>query len=63
MLTGCQRLTASSPTIPANLKQECPELRQIESGQGKDLMLWIVEFIGKYNDCRVKHKALVESFE
>ncbi len=63
MLTGCQRLIVSSPTIPPNLKQECPELRKIESRQGKDLVLWVVEFVGKYNDCRAKHKALVDSLE
>ena len=62
-MTGCTKLIVSSPTIPANLKTPCPELQEIESGQGKDITLWLVEFISKYRDCRAKHSAVIKALD
>ena len=62
MMMGCQQSTHLSPTIPANLVVPCPKLLKLESGQGKDILLWSVDTIAKYNECKAltdaKNKAL-----
>ena len=49
--------------IPANLLQPCPTLNQIETGTGKDVLLWSVDTVAKYNECDARHKALVKALE
>ena len=62
MLMGCTTSTHLSPTIPANLQVPCPKLLKLESRQGKEITLWIIDTVAKYNDCStlndVKNKAL-----
>lgn len=62
MMMGCQQSTHLSPTIPVNLLQPCADLQLLESGQGKDILLWSVDTIAKYNECKAltdaKNKAL-----
>ncbi|WHR58397.1 hypothetical protein PGW89_02795 [Acinetobacter haemolyticus] len=59
---GCQKSTVLlKPTVPANLIQPCPALNQIESGTGKDALLWAVDTVAKYNECDARHAALAES--
>ncbi|MDG3557088.1 hypothetical protein P7L54_14145 [Acinetobacter bereziniae] len=62
MLMACATSTHLSPTIPANLIVPCPKLLKLESGQGKEITLWIIDTVAKYNECSalndVKNKAL-----
>ncbi|MCH7381193.1 Rz1-like lysis system protein LysC [Acinetobacter higginsii] len=61
---GCQKSTVLlKPTVPANLIQPCLTLNQIESGTGKDVLLWAVDTVAKYNECDAKHAALVKALE
>ena len=63
MTTGCQQSTHLSPTIPANLLESCPDLQKLESGQGKAVMLWSVDTVAKYNDCKARHGAIVKALK
>ena len=64
MMMGCQKsIVLSKPVIPANLMQPCPTLNQIEQGNGKDVLLWAVDTVAKYNECDAKHAALVEALK
>jgi len=49
--------------IPTNLLQPCQTLNQIERGTGKEVLLWAVDTVAKYNECDSKHAALVEALE
>jgi len=60
---GCQQSTHLSPTIPANLLEPCADLQQLESGQGKEVMLWSIDLVAKYNDCKAKHGAIVKALK
>nr|WP_151765634.1 hypothetical protein [Acinetobacter soli] len=60
---GCQQSTHLSPTIPANLLQTCPDLSELESGQGKAVLLWSVDTVAKYNECKARHRSLVKALE
>ena len=51
MMTACASSTHLSPTIPANLVVPCPKLLKLESGQGKEITLWIIDTVAKYNEC------------
>lgn len=57
MLTGCVASTHLSPTIPANLAVPCPKLLKLESGQGKEITLWIIDTVAKYNECSALNDA------
>ncbi|MDC5443780.1 hypothetical protein NRA37_06085 [Acinetobacter baumannii] len=54
-------MNSLKPAIPANLIQPCPNLNEIESTTGKDLMIWSVDTVAKYNDCKARHAALVKA--
>jgi hypothetical protein len=60
MILGCSTSTHLSPTIPANLLEPCPDLQQLEDGMGRTLLLWSVDTVAKYNDCKARHKALIQ---
>ncbi|MHA3051169.1 hypothetical protein [Acinetobacter sp. ANC 4640] len=49
------------PTIPANLVTPCPNLTTPSDGTAKSVLLWSVDTVDKYNDCKAKHAALVEA--
>lgn len=49
--------------IPANLLQPCLSLSQLEQGTGKDVLLWAVDTVAKYNECDARHAALVKALE
>lgn len=38
-----------------------PNLQQVESGQGSDLMLWSLDMVIKYSDCQARHSAIVKA--
>ena len=59
MMMGCQQSTHLSPTVPANLLEPCADLQKLESGQGKEILLWSIDVVAKYNDCKAKHGAVV----
>lgn len=61
MMMGCSNSTHLSPVVPANLLESCAKLQQVESGQGKALMLWSIDTVAKYNDCKAKHAAIVKA--
>lgn len=63
MMTGCQQSTHLSPVIPANLLEPCADLQKLESGLGKAVALWAVDIVGKYNDCKAKHGAIVKALK
>ena len=64
MMMGCQKSTVlSKPAIPANLLQPCSSLNKIEDGTGKDVLLWAVDTVAKYNECDARHAALVKILE
>ncbi len=60
MILGCSTSTHLSPTIPANLLEPCPDLQQLEDGMGRTLLLWSVDTVVKYNDCKARHLAIIE---
>lgn len=62
MLMACASSTHLSPTIPTNLLEPCPELQILESGIGKDMILWSVDTVAKYKDCKARHSVIVEAF-
>ena len=49
--------------MPANLMQTCTSLNRIEQGNGKDVLLWAVDTVAKYNECDARHAALVKAIE
>ncbi|HEM6635633.1 TPA: hypothetical protein U2H88_003519 [Acinetobacter nosocomialis] len=53
----------SKPVIPANLIQPCPNLNELAGTTGKDLMIWSVDTVAKYNDCKTRHIAIVKALE
>ncbi|MFW2077527.1 hypothetical protein ACG94X_07320 [Acinetobacter sp. ULE_I010] len=63
ILTGCQQSTHLSPVIPPSLFEPCLDLQKIESGPGKSVMLWSVDTVAKYNDCKARHGAIVEALK
>ena len=66
MLTACQWSTKPQPQallIPANLKQECPELRKLESGTGAEVLRVMVDDRRKYVECAQGKKALIDAVE
>ena len=63
MTLGCQQSTHLSPTIPANLLEPCPDLQQLEDGAGRSLLLWSVDTVAKYNDCKLRHSKLVKALD
>ncbi|HHP8277981.1 TPA: hypothetical protein ACSIXJ_002833 [Acinetobacter baumannii] len=54
-------MNSLKPVIPANLIQPCPNLNEIKGTTGKDLMIWSVDTVAKYNDCKARHAALVDA--
>ena len=63
LMMGCQPSTHLSPVILANLLEPCPDLQKLESGQGKAVMLWSVDTVAKYNDCKARHGAIVTALK
>ncbi len=62
MMMGCQKSTVLlKPVIPANLLQPCPTLNKLEHGTGKDVLLWAVDTVAKYNECATRHAALADA--
>ena len=57
MTLGCSTSTHLSSTIPANLIVPCPKLLKLESGQGKEITLWIIDTVAKYNECSAMNDA------
>lgn len=60
---GCQQSMPLVIVIPANLKQPCPDLLKLESGQGKEILRVMVDDRRKYLDCQNRHKAIVSIIE
>lgn len=66
MLMACQWQTKPQPQplqIPANLKQECPELRKLESGTRAEVLRVMVDDRRKYAECSQGKKALIDAVE
>jgi hypothetical protein len=61
MTTGCSNLTHLSPVVPASLLEPCPDLQKLESGQGKVALVWSIDVVAKYNDCKALHAAIVKT--
>lgn len=49
--------------IPANLLEPCADLQKLESGQGKEVLLWSIDTVAKYNDCKAKHGAISDALK
>ncbi|WP_311964662.1 hypothetical protein, partial [Acinetobacter baumannii] len=63
-MLGCSNsMNSLKPVIPANLIQPCPNLNELAGTTGKDLMIWSVDTVAKYNDCKARHGALVKALE
>ena len=61
---GCQQsIKPQALVIPANLKQPCPDLLKLESGQGKEILRVMVDDRRKYIDCQQRHAAIVSLVE
>lgn len=64
MMMGCQQsIKQQVLVIPANLKQPCPDLLKLESGQGKEILRVMVDDRRKYVECSMSKKALIEVIE
>ncbi|RZG86832.1 hypothetical protein EXE10_05875 [Acinetobacter sp. WCHAc060033] len=62
-MTACASSTHLSPTIPANLMIPCPKLLKLESGQGKEITLWVVDTVAKYNECSTLNDAKIKALK
>ena len=62
-ILGCSNSTHLLTVIPANLLEPCPDLQKLESGEGKAVMLWSVDTVAKYNNCKAKHGAIVKALK
>nr|WP_288384731.1 hypothetical protein [uncultured Acinetobacter sp.] len=61
---GCQNSAVLlKQNIQANLKQPCPDLSDLESGQGKAVLLWSIDTVAKYNECKARHGALIKALK
>lgn len=58
MMMGCQSSTHLSPVVPVNLLEPCSDLQKLESTQGKAVILWSIDTVAKYNDCKAKNEAI-----
>lgn len=47
--------------IPSNLLQPCPDLQTLDENTGKAWILWSVDTVKKYNDCKYRHDALIKT--
>lgn len=41
----------------------CPKLLKLESGQGNEITLWIIDTDTKYNECSTLHDAKSEAIK
>lgn len=41
----------------------CPKLLKLESGQGKEITLWIIDTVSKYNECSALNDAKNKAFK
>lgn len=65
MLTACSSSTRPLPMAikpPADLSQPCPRLPELTGTSGADVLPWAVGVVHQYNDCRARHRALVEAW-
>lgn len=61
---GCQQsIKPQALIIPANLKQPCPDLLKLESGQGKEILRVMVDDRRKYIECGQSKLALIQAIE
>ena len=65
LLSGCNpRPNINAPDIPVNLTQECPKLPELigigDNVTMGDLVLYNIEIIGLYNECKSNHKGLIQ---
>ena len=61
---GCQQsIKPQALVIPANLKQPCPDLLKLESGQGKEILRVMVDDRRKYIECSQSKLALIKAIE
>ena len=66
-LNGCTASTPTYlpmvvpiPTIPKELREQCPPIKQIEGGTQQDVSKWIIDEIDQHSKCIIKSKATVE---
>lgn len=43
--------------------QECDDLSELQGNTGKDIMLWSVETVTKYNYCKLRHSGLIKALK
>lgn len=61
---GCQQsIKPQALVIPANLKQPCPDLLKLESGQGKEILRVMVDDRRKYIECSQSKQSLIQAIE
>ncbi len=41
--------------------QACPNLNELTGTTGKDWMLWSVDTVAKYNDCKARHGGVIKA--
>ncbi|MHA3079626.1 hypothetical protein [Acinetobacter sp. ANC 5502] len=63
-MTACSSLGKQSilvkPNYPVNLMTQCQNLTTPSDGTAKSILLWSVDTVDKYNDCKLKHSQLIE---
>lgn len=65
MLMGCQHriLLVDDTALAANITQPLPPLNKLSAGDGASVLRWATSTVNMYEDCRVRHSALVEAFK
>lgn len=64
LIAGCASLTTSSKVRPqANLRQQCPDLPQLDDGTRATVLKWITYTIKEYQECQSRVKRLVEAVD
>ncbi|MDK4629529.1 hypothetical protein QG085_10145 [Kingella kingae] len=64
-MTACANstapLVANKPS--ADLIQPCAELPKLENGTAKAVLLWSVQAVHLYHDCKARHGALADAVD
>lgn len=62
LLAGCESIpSVKRAPPPSNAMQECPALKVVSGTINMGKMLdYTVDTVGKYNECRTRHKSLID---
>ena len=67
VLAGCSTTTPverNFPTVPAQLKESCPDLKKApETTKLSEVLTTVTQNYGQYHECRIKADAWIEWYD